>query len=88
MGIDHSICFRQNLTAILRPDHFVVICHDDGHAKLFGQTHLFQSRNAVIAGNDGVNPVFLCLADNGFVDAVAIPDTLRDLVVHMAATPA
>ena len=66
----------------------MMVRHNNGHAKLFGQAHLLQGRNAIITGNNGVNAVFLRLADDGLVDAVAIPDALRNLIVHMTAAPA
>ena len=87
MRIYHRVCFWQDLTAILIPYHLMVICHNDCHAQLFGQTHLLQGRNAVVAGDNGIDSVFLRLADNRFVDAIAIPDALRDLVIHGCTAP-
>ena len=87
MWIYHRIRFRQDLTAILIPYHLMVICHNDCHAQFFGQMHLLQGRNAVVAGDNGIDSFFLRLADDGFVDAIAIPDALRDLVVHVCTAP-
>ena len=74
---------------VLCPDHLVVVRHHNGHAQLLWPRRTC-SRAAMPLSqvSNGVNAVFLRLADDGLVDAVAIPDALRNLIVHMTAAPA
>ena len=65
----------------------MVVCHNDCHAQLLCDADLSQRRNSVIAGHKRVHAVRRCLTDNGFVDTVAVLDTVRDLVVDHRIHP-
>ena len=65
----------------------MVIGHNHRHAKFFCQLDLFQRRNAVVTGDNGVDAVFLRLLDDGFVDPVPVADALRNLVIDLPAAP-
>ena len=60
-----------------------MVCHDDGQPLLFSVRNLVPRGNSVVAGNDRVDPVFQRLVDQHPVQAEAVPDTVRNIRVHV-----
>lgn len=66
----------------------VVVRDHHRHPQLPGQPNLLDGRNAVVTGQDRVDPVPGRRPDDGLVDPVAVPDPIRYLVVRLSPQPA
>ena len=66
LGIYHRICGRQKIMPfppVFFKGHLMVVCHDHGHALLLGKPYLRCCCNPIIAGQDRICAVFLCILD-------------------------
>ena len=66
--------------------YFVMVGDQNGHAKTFGQFCLFHSCNSIVTGQNGIDSFFICIADQVFVDAIAVFHTVRDLHICIGMT--
>ena len=86
LRVNDRIRRRQDLSVLIHRD-LVVICHNNCHAQLFRDADFPQRRDSVITSHKCVHAVRSRLADNGFIDAVAVLDAVRDLVVDHRIHP-
>ena len=65
----------------------MVVRYDYRQPQAFSHTDLRRRGDPVVTGYDRVYSVLVSLLYYGFIDAIAVPDPFRNLIVHIGAAP-
>ena len=83
LRVHHCVRLREQLPAVFPVAYLMVVRHDDSHSQPLCLPDLLQGRDPVVTGQDGIRPFFLRPSDQVHVQAVAVLDPVRNVVVRL-----